>query len=53
MEKRCRELQASTTFYWFLFAAFAASIAMTFLNGAGSTRRSGGIRTGTPSMSQV
>lgn len=25
MQKRCHELQASTAFYWFLFATFAAS----------------------------
>ncbi|EHL00255.1 hypothetical protein GLAREA_03148 [Glarea lozoyensis ATCC 20868] len=53
-EKRCRELQASTAFYWFLFASFAASLVMTALSsrGSGITGR-GGIRKGGPSMSQV
>lgn len=53
MTKRCRELQASTAFYWFLFASFAASIAMTFLHSGSSMRSRGGIRRGGPSMSQV
>lgn len=51
--KRCHELQASTAFYWFLFASFAASIAMTFLNGGASSMRRGVVRKGGPSMSQV
>lgn len=50
--KRCRELQASTAFFWFLFAAYAASLALTLIGGGASTVR-GGIRRGGPSMSQV
>lgn len=52
--KRCHELQASTAFYWFLFASFAASMVMSALSarGSGMTGR-GGIRKGGPSMSQV
>lgn len=53
MTKRCRELQASTAFYWFLFASFAASIVMTFLHSGSSMRSRGGMRRGGPSMSQV
>jgi len=52
MSKRCHELQASTAFFWFLFTAFLASIAMTFMNRGGSTSMRGGIRKG-PSMSTV
>lgn len=48
--KRCHELQASTAFFWFLFASFCITVAMSFLSG-GSIRR-GGMRKG-PSMSQV
>lgn len=49
-EKRCRELQASTAFLWFLSACLAGSLVMTFLN-----HRRGGtssVSTG-PHMSQV
>ncbi|KAK3325214.1 marvel domain-containing protein [Apodospora peruviana] len=47
--KRCRELQASTAFMWFLFATFAAGLFFTFM----SFRRTGGsVRSG-PTMSQV
>ncbi|KAH8687551.1 putative Non-classical export protein 2 [Tricladium varicosporioides] len=55
-EKRCRELQASTAFYWFLFVSFTASLVMDFINRGSSMsmgRRGGGIRSGVPSMSQV
>ncbi|KAH6844989.1 marvel domain-containing protein [Chaetomium sp. MPI-CAGE-AT-0009] len=46
---RCREVQASTVFMWFLFATFAAALVLSFL----SFRRGGGsIRSG-PIMSQV
>lgn len=51
--KRCRELQASTAFFWFLFAAYAASTAMTVMAGGSSSIRGGGIRKGGQSMSQV
>jgi len=51
--KRCREIQASTAFMWFLFASFAAGLAITFLGfrrtgGVGGVRGGGG-----PTMSQV
>jgi len=52
MGKRCHELQASTAFYWFLFATFVASLVMGFLNrGSGVNIR--GIGRRGPSMSQV
>ncbi|KAK0615989.1 marvel domain-containing protein [Bombardia bombarda] len=47
--KRCREIQASTAFMWFLFATFAAGLFFAFM----SFRRGGGsVRSG-PTMSQV
>lgn len=50
LEKKCRELQASTAFMWFLFASFLGSLALAAL----AFRRGGGgsTRTG-PSMKQV
>ncbi|KAK5169308.1 hypothetical protein LTR04_005695 [Oleoguttula sp. CCFEE 6159] len=52
--KRCREAQASTAFLWFGFAAFAASTVLSGLQSRGGVNmRSGGIRKGGPSMSQV
>jgi hypothetical protein len=55
MSKRCHELQASTAFYWFLFAAYLGSLIATFMNrdSSGSFSRHGGVRKGGPSMSQV
>jgi len=54
MGKRCRELQASTAFFWFLLPAFAASAALAFMSSRGSSMGGrGGIRKGGPSMSQV
>jgi hypothetical protein len=48
--KRCREIQASTVFMWFLWATFAATLALAFL----SFRRVGGsARSHGPGMSQV
>lgn len=48
--KRCRELQASTAFVWFLWATFLATLALAFL----SFRRMGGsARSSGPGMSQV
>lgn len=47
--KRCREVQASTVFMWFLFATFAAALVLSFL---GFRRGGGSIRSG-PTMSQV
>jgi len=53
--KRCRELQASTAFFWFLFACYVGSLVMDFISRGSSMsmRRGGGIRKGGPSMSQV
>jgi len=51
-KKRCQELQASTAFYWFLFASFAASLVMSALSSR-SSGMTGGVRRGGPSMSQV
>ncbi|CAK7262636.1 hypothetical protein SEPCBS57363_000167 [Sporothrix epigloea] len=50
-EKRCRELQASTAFLWFLLATLVASLMLTLV----SFRRSGGSSAGSsaPHMSQV
>jgi len=52
-QKRCREIQASTVFMWFLWACFAVSLFFT----ATSWRRAGGsmgsVRSGRPHMSQV
>jgi hypothetical protein len=54
MSKRCREAQASCAFLWFGFAAFAVSTVLSGLQHRGSANmRSGGIRRGGPSMSQV
>ncbi|KAI0108219.1 marvel domain-containing protein [Daldinia grandis] len=47
-EKRCREIQASTVFLWFLFAAFAASLFFVLRE----LRRGGGSVRG-PNMSQI
>ncbi|KAE8452890.1 hypothetical protein EG329_013162 [Mollisiaceae sp. DMI_Dod_QoI] len=53
--KRCRELQASTAFYWFAFLGFIVSAVLAGMNSRNSTslRGRGGIRRGGPSMSQV
>ncbi|KAB5535149.1 marvel domain-containing protein [Coniochaeta sp. 2T2.1] len=48
--KRCREIQASTAFLWFLFATFAATLALAFLS---FRRVGGGARSHGPGMSQV
>lgn len=48
-EKRCRQVQASTAFMWFMFAGFTASLVLSLM----SFRRGGGsVRTG-PTMSQI
>lgn len=47
--KRCREIQASTVFMWFLFVSFTSALVLTFL---GFRRGGGSIRSG-PTMSQV
>jgi len=53
-QERCRELQASCAFFWFLFATYVASAVFSFMNrGSGSTVRRGGIRKGGPVMTQV
>jgi len=53
--KRCHEAQASTAFLFFGFACFAASAFFSALGArsSGVNLRSGGIRRGGPSMSQV
>jgi len=54
--KRCHELQASTAFFWFLFASYVGSLIMDVLGGGSSMssmRGRGGVRRGGPSMSQV
>ncbi|OLN85857.1 Non-classical export protein 2 [Colletotrichum chlorophyti] len=49
-EKRCREIQASTVFMWFLFASFCAGAFFTFMD----FRRGGGsVRSSRPNMAQV
>ncbi|KAL2167089.1 hypothetical protein VTG60DRAFT_1709 [Thermothelomyces hinnuleus] len=48
-ETRCREIQASTAFMWFLFATFAAALVLSVL---GFRRGGGSMRSG-PTMSQV
>ncbi|CAK7230554.1 hypothetical protein SBRCBS47491_007623 [Sporothrix bragantina] len=50
-EQRCRELQASSAFLWFLFATLVASLVLTLVN----FRRGGGSSGGSsaPHMSQV
>ncbi|KAI9849853.1 MAG: hypothetical protein M1837_000067 [Sclerophora amabilis] len=55
MGKRCHEGQATTAFLWFAFAAYLASAVISGLGSrnSGTTLRSGGIRRGGPSMSQV
>jgi len=56
-EKRCHELQASTAFFWFLFACYVGSLVMDFMGNGSSMSsmrgRGGGVRKGGPSMSQV
>lgn len=50
LEKKCRELQASTAFMWFLFATFTATLALAALG----FRRGGGGSVGSgPTMKQV
>lgn len=54
-EKRCREAQASTAFFWFGWAAFVVSLAFSVMGGTGGANLRGGvggIRRG-PAMSQV
>ena len=50
-EKRCREIQASTVFMWFLWIAFTACLFFTFKESRGGI--GGSVRTGRPNMSQV
>lgn len=47
--KRCREIQASTVFMWFLFITFSAGLVFTYM---GFRRGGGSVRSG-PTMSQV
>ena len=49
-QKRCRELQASTAFMWFLFACFVGTL---FFTAVGWRRGGGGsVRSSAPTMSQ-
>lgn len=48
--KRCREIQASTAFMWFLFGTLAASLALAVI---GFRRMGGSVRSSGPHMSQV
>ncbi|CAI6315421.1 unnamed protein product [Periconia digitata] len=52
-EKRCREAQASTAFFWFGWAAWVATLAFSVMAGRGNANLRGGIRRGGPAMSQV
>ncbi|KAK3944958.1 marvel domain-containing protein [Diplogelasinospora grovesii] len=48
--KRCREIQASTAFMWFLWASFTVGLILMLVG----FRRSGtSVRSGAPTMSQV
>ncbi|KAF2116176.1 marvel domain-containing protein [Lophiotrema nucula] len=51
-EKRCREIQASTAFLWFGWAAWVATLVFSAMGGTGGVNMRGGIRRG-PAMSQV
>lgn len=50
VEKRCREIQASTAFMWFLWAAFVGSLVLAF---TGFRRMGSSSRGHGPGMSQV
>jgi hypothetical protein len=50
-EKRCREIQASTAFMWFLWACFVACLGLTFKDSRGGY--GGSVRSSRPAMSQV
>lgn len=52
-EKRCREAQASTAFFFFGWAAWVASLVISLMSGRGNINMRGGLRRGGPSMSQV
>ncbi|KHN96961.1 MARVEL-like domain protein [Metarhizium album ARSEF 1941] len=52
-EKRCRELQASTAFMWFLWACFCVSLFFSFKEARGGGGLRGSARSGRPNMSQV
>jgi hypothetical protein len=49
-EKRCREIQASTAFMWFLWVCFCVSFFFSVKEARGAF---GGSRSGRPNMSQV
>lgn len=51
-EKRCREIQASTVFMWFLWISLTASLFFTFKESRGG-RLTGSVRSSGPNMSQV
>lgn len=54
LERRCRELQASTAFFWFLWVCYMGSLFFSFMNrgSSGLSSGRGGARKG-PVMTQV
>jgi hypothetical protein len=52
-QKRCREIQASTAFMWFLLISFAASFFFTFKDFKRSGLGAGSVRSSRPSMVQI
>lgn len=53
MEQRCRELQASTAFFWFMWLGFLASLIVSFADRGSSSLTSRRNGSSTPAMSQV
>lgn len=52
VEHRCREIQASTAFMWFLWACFCASLFFVWRESRG-VGRGASVRSSRPNMSQV
>jgi len=52
-EHRCRDLQASCAFFWFIFAGFLAAMLISFGDRGTTTFRSSKRSGSTPAMSQV
>jgi len=51
--RRCRELQASCAFFWFMFAGFLASTVLDFLHRDSNTLRGSRRSSSAPAMAQV
>jgi len=51
--RRCRELQASTAFMWFLWASYVGSFILDIFQSRSSISTRGGRSKGAPAMSQV